>query len=158
MNSQAQASGQMGSANSLFVPDPTANWWPQELGVPTSTGSQNSLRYAYFANSHRLAVTTGGAEVVSGTTGSLVMAVEGGVVGSATGRESPPSPQLAASNSATATATTGTRWPRITTHLHPYHPLQAARPQEANDGYAGAQRVVLPFFRLGTSERLAVET
>lgn len=59
-NSQAQASGQMGSANSLFVPDPTTNWWPPELGAPSSLGSQNSLRYAYFANAHRLAVTTGG--------------------------------------------------------------------------------------------------
>ncbi|WP_182867149.1 SHOCT domain-containing protein [Stieleria mannarensis] len=60
MNSQAQSSGQMGSANSLFVPDPTTNWWPRELGTPTSQGSQNSLRYAYFADKHRLAVTTGG--------------------------------------------------------------------------------------------------
>lgn len=60
-SSQAQASGQMGSQNSLFVPDPTTNWWPPELGVPSSVGSQNSLRYAYFAGSHRLAVTTGGA-------------------------------------------------------------------------------------------------
>lgn len=59
-NSQAQSSGQLGSANSLFVPDPTTNWWPQELGTPTSMGSQNNLRYAYFANAHRLAVTTGG--------------------------------------------------------------------------------------------------
>ncbi|MCO8124461.1 SHOCT domain-containing protein [Stieleria sp. TO1_6] len=57
---QSQASGQMGSANSLFVPDPSSNWWPSELGSPSSLGSQNSLRYAYFANSHRLAVTTGG--------------------------------------------------------------------------------------------------
>lgn len=60
MSSQAQASGQMGSSNSLFVPDPSTNWWPKELGSPTSVGSQNSLRYAYFADSHRLAVTTGG--------------------------------------------------------------------------------------------------
>ncbi|QDV47333.1 hypothetical protein Enr13x_72420 [Stieleria neptunia] len=60
MSSQAQASGQMGSSNSLFVPDPSTNWWPKELGSPTSLGSQNSLRYAYFADSHRLAVTTGG--------------------------------------------------------------------------------------------------
>ncbi|NND97482.1 MAG: SHOCT domain-containing protein [Pirellulaceae bacterium] len=60
MSSQAQASGQMGSQNSLFVPDPKANWWPPELGTPSSLGSQNSLRYAYFADAHRLAVTTGG--------------------------------------------------------------------------------------------------
>jgi hypothetical protein len=60
MNSQSQASGQLGSQNSLFVPDPSTNWWPPELGTPSSLGSQNSLRYAYFANAHRLAVTTGG--------------------------------------------------------------------------------------------------
>ena len=59
-HSQAQASGQIGSGNSLFVPDPKANWWPQELGPPSAIGSQNTVRYAYFANSHRLAVTTGG--------------------------------------------------------------------------------------------------
>lgn len=57
---QLQAAGQIGSANSLFVPDPTSNWWPQDLGIPSAIGSQNNTRYAYFANSHRLAVTTGG--------------------------------------------------------------------------------------------------
>jgi hypothetical protein len=57
---QSQAAGQIGSANSLFVPDPTGNWWPQDLGIPSAIGSQNNTRYAYFANSHRLAVTTGG--------------------------------------------------------------------------------------------------
>lgn len=57
--SQMQAGGQMGSSNSLFVPDPEANWWPQELGSPNALGSQNHVRYAYFANSCRLAVKTG---------------------------------------------------------------------------------------------------
>lgn len=57
---QSQAAGSMGSSNSLFVPDPTTNWWPKELGSPTAIGSQNQTRYAYFPNSHRLAVTTGG--------------------------------------------------------------------------------------------------
>lgn len=60
MQGQSQAAGQIGSANSLFVPDPTSNWWPPDLGIPTAIGSQNNTRYAYFANSHRLAVTTGG--------------------------------------------------------------------------------------------------
>ncbi|MEJ7593719.1 MAG: SHOCT domain-containing protein [Planctomycetaceae bacterium] len=60
IHSQSQATGQIGSGNSLFVPDPSANWWPQELGTPSAIGSQNTVRYAYFANSHRLAVTTGG--------------------------------------------------------------------------------------------------
>jgi hypothetical protein len=60
MHGQSQAAGEIGSANSLFVPDPTSNWWPQDLGIPSAIGSQNNTRYAYFANSHRLAVSTGG--------------------------------------------------------------------------------------------------
>ena len=60
MHSQSQAAGQIASANSLFVPDPSENWWPRELGTPSAIGSQNTVRYAYFANNHRLAVTTGG--------------------------------------------------------------------------------------------------
>lgn len=58
-DSQMQAGGQMGSVNSLFAPDPEANWWPQNLGSPNALGSQNQVRYAYFANSCRLAVKTG---------------------------------------------------------------------------------------------------
>ncbi len=59
-NSQMQAGGgAMGSGNSLFVPDPEANWWPQELGVPSALGSQNHVRYAYFSQGRRLAVKTG---------------------------------------------------------------------------------------------------
>jgi hypothetical protein len=59
-NSQSQAGGTMGSGNSLFAPDPEANWWPQELGVPNAIGSQNQVRYAYFAQGRRLAVKTSG--------------------------------------------------------------------------------------------------
>jgi hypothetical protein len=59
-NNQTQAAGRIGAANSLFVPDPMAQWWPREFGTPSAVGSQNSVRYAYFANTHRLAVTTGG--------------------------------------------------------------------------------------------------
>ncbi|WP_442511220.1 SHOCT domain-containing protein [Novipirellula sp. SH528] len=58
-DSQSQTSGQMGSSNSLFVPDPDQNWWPQDLGVPNATGAQNHVRYAYFSFSRRLAVKTG---------------------------------------------------------------------------------------------------
>jgi len=57
---QSQAAGQIGSSNSLFVPDPSAEWWPKELGTPSAIGSQNTVRYAYFEGAHRLAVTTGG--------------------------------------------------------------------------------------------------
>jgi hypothetical protein len=47
-------------SSSLFLPDPTYNWWPTEFGTPSATGSQNNVRYAYFPASRRLAVTTGG--------------------------------------------------------------------------------------------------
>lgn len=59
-SAQSQAAGTIGSSNSLFVPDPTSNWWPSELGAPAAIGSQNNIRYAYFPASRRLAVTTGG--------------------------------------------------------------------------------------------------
>jgi hypothetical protein len=34
-------------------------WWPGDLGHPSSTGSQNGMRYAYFPESRRLAVEEG---------------------------------------------------------------------------------------------------
>lgn len=60
VSSQSQAGGTLGSGNSLFAPDPEANWWPQDLGVPNAIGSQNQVRYAYFAQGRRLAVKTSG--------------------------------------------------------------------------------------------------
>lgn len=42
---------------------PTSNswgtWWPSELGSPNTSGSQNQYRYAYFANTRRLAISDG---------------------------------------------------------------------------------------------------
>jgi len=35
-------------------------WWPSGLGTPSATGSQGSMRYAYFGNASRLAVDAGG--------------------------------------------------------------------------------------------------
>jgi hypothetical protein len=58
--SQHQAAGGMQGQSSLFAPDPRSNWWPAELGSPNATGSQNNLKYAYFAGSRRLAVDSGG--------------------------------------------------------------------------------------------------
>lgn len=57
---QYQANGGGRGSSSLFVPDPDEQFWPAELGVPNATGSQNNVRYAYFANACRLAVKTGG--------------------------------------------------------------------------------------------------
>jgi Short C-terminal domain len=49
---------------SLFVPEASGqasgHWWPAELGVPNGTGAQNQVRYAYFNQTHRLAVELNG--------------------------------------------------------------------------------------------------
>jgi hypothetical protein len=55
---QNQATGKPMGRSSLFAPDPDEHWWPTDLGTPNATGNQNSVRYAYFANIHRLAVKT----------------------------------------------------------------------------------------------------
>ena len=35
-------------------------WWPDDLGEPTSSGSANDSRYAFFAAKRRLALQKGG--------------------------------------------------------------------------------------------------
>lgn len=63
---QQQSSGGMsmpgsGMGTSLFVPNTlTSNWWPSDLGMAGSTGSQNNLRYAYFPGTRRLAIDQNG--------------------------------------------------------------------------------------------------
>lgn len=64
----------MGQGTRLFIPPKTrsgsdvsfqfqgyqsGNWWPDDLGSPSSTGAQNNTRYAYFPNTRRLAIDTG---------------------------------------------------------------------------------------------------
>lgn len=39
---------------------PGNDWWPSDLGHPSSSGGQNDGRYAYFPNSRRLAVSRNG--------------------------------------------------------------------------------------------------
>ncbi|WP_437285596.1 SHOCT domain-containing protein [Sorangium sp. So ce406] len=61
---QQGGSGGFGSSPvSLFVPASgggSGSWWPGDLGVPSSTGSQNDIRYAYFPGARRLAVDVNG--------------------------------------------------------------------------------------------------
>jgi len=45
---------------SLFIPGSSGNWWPNDLGSPSSSGSQNNVRYAYFPSTRRLAVDING--------------------------------------------------------------------------------------------------
>jgi hypothetical protein len=45
----------------------SGEWWPGELGWPNSTGAQNNVRYAYFAQSRRLAIEVNGTVTVYDT-------------------------------------------------------------------------------------------
>jgi hypothetical protein len=61
---QSQSQGVSGNlqpgSSSLMVsegPD-RATWWPTDLGVPSSFGAQNEVRYAYFPATRRLAIST----------------------------------------------------------------------------------------------------
>ncbi len=65
--SQSQGSG---GVTSLFVGGMggmPGGWWPPELGSPNSTGSQNDIRYAYFAAARRLAIDVNGVVTVYDT-------------------------------------------------------------------------------------------
>lgn len=62
-------SGNFGAA-SLFVPPApgtSGDWWPADLRWPNSTGAQNGVRYAYFAQARRLAIDVGGSVTVYDT-------------------------------------------------------------------------------------------
>ena len=68
-SSQSQSQSQGGQQQSsgygpvsLFVSSggSNANWWQADLGVASSTGSQNNIRYAYFPSNRRLAVEING--------------------------------------------------------------------------------------------------
>src|ERR1700722_20906011 len=59
---QSQSQGANGtlqrrSSNPLVTEAPDqSNWWPADLGVPSSLGAQNEVRYAYFPATRRLAI------------------------------------------------------------------------------------------------------
>jgi hypothetical protein len=83
---QATVSGLCGelsnllASGSVFVPAPLSqggnfagssfsgsNWWPSDLGSPSSSGGQNDSRYAVFPGSQRLAIDRGGQVTVYDT-------------------------------------------------------------------------------------------
>jgi hypothetical protein len=65
------------SSQQVFVPAPqyspggfgggSNNWWPGDLGVPSSSGGQNDSRYAYFPSTQRLAIDRAGQVTVYDT-------------------------------------------------------------------------------------------
>ena len=73
-SAQRQGGSGFGPA-SLFVP-PTPGksdeWWPSGLPSPNSTGTQNGVRYAYFAEARRLAIDVGGTVTVYDTLGHRI--------------------------------------------------------------------------------------
>ena len=66
---QGGFSGARGEGGGLFVPGESGGgrWWPEELGQPDSSGGQNHVRYAYFAEARRLAIETRGTLTVHDT-------------------------------------------------------------------------------------------
>ncbi|HET9644690.1 MAG TPA: SHOCT domain-containing protein [Burkholderiaceae bacterium] len=67
--SQQQSGSGPGGPVGLFVPPPGGHgqWWPGDLGWPNSTGAQNGIRYAYFAQPRRLAIEVNGRVTVYDT-------------------------------------------------------------------------------------------
>jgi hypothetical protein len=63
---QQQGGGGFGAA-SLFVPGTSNDWWPSDLRYPDSTGAQNGVRYAHFAQARRLVIDVGGTVTVYDT-------------------------------------------------------------------------------------------
>jgi hypothetical protein len=58
-----------GGSSSLLVTEgrDQAKWWPADLGLPSSLGAQNDVRYAYFPASRRLAIEINGAVTIYDT-------------------------------------------------------------------------------------------
>jgi len=50
-----------------FKPFENIQWWPTSLGAPSSVGSQNQSRYAYFPETDRLAIEQNGKVTVFDT-------------------------------------------------------------------------------------------
>ena len=65
--SQQQSGGSGFGAASLFIPGTSNDWWPSDLRFPNSTGAQNGVRYAYFAQARRLVIDVGGTVTVYDT-------------------------------------------------------------------------------------------
>ena len=56
--SQSRDGGESGGLpdTPFFAPSSSSRWWPSGLGTPSAVGSQDSMRYAYFADARRLVI------------------------------------------------------------------------------------------------------
>ncbi len=59
-------------------------WWPKDLGMPASSGSQNGMRYAFFPDRKRLLVETDGRVVAYDSGDHAISGVQQAGGGSAT--------------------------------------------------------------------------
>jgi hypothetical protein len=68
-NQQQTAAGPVEPVSLFVAPAPGTwgDWWPADLGRPNSTGAQNDIRYAYFAQPRRLAIEVNGKVTVYDT-------------------------------------------------------------------------------------------
>ena len=57
---QTQYQGTGGNVSLFVQGDGSGNWWPVDLGHPSSTGSQNNMSYACFPGMRRLAILNNG--------------------------------------------------------------------------------------------------
>jgi len=62
-SSSGYSGGGGGGVSAIFEPmtsQSSGDWWPTDLGSPSSVGSQNDMRYAYFPGARRLALYRNG--------------------------------------------------------------------------------------------------
>jgi hypothetical protein len=75
---------QLLATTTVFLP--SANWWPASLGVPSAAGGQNTVRYAIFPSTRRLAIQINGVTKVFDTAehqiGGVQQQQQGGGYGS----------------------------------------------------------------------------
>ncbi|MDQ5910936.1 MAG: hypothetical protein QG599_3033 [Pseudomonadota bacterium] len=66
---QQNGSGPVGPVSLFIAPvnGSSGDWWGADLRWPTSTGAQNNVRYAYFAQARRLAIEINGQVTVYDT-------------------------------------------------------------------------------------------
>lgn len=74
-SSSSSSQGGGSSSSSSSTPRSSGNWWPAEFSNPSSSGSQNDQRYAYFPDQRRLVVDDGGEVSVYDTQGHSIHGV-----------------------------------------------------------------------------------
>ena len=64
-----------GGARDAAASGGVRGWWPEGLGLPSSSGAQNDMRYAFFPTERRLAISDGGDVTVYDTADHMISGV-----------------------------------------------------------------------------------